>query len=74
MADTQELRHDYRPEIAASIRALSLLTDAEVCACTAPRREQDGVIVACLRCRKVVRPDTVGLLKVAYALAPEGEA
>lgn len=74
MADTPELRHDYRPEIAASIRALGLLTDTQICTCTAPRREQDGVLVACLRCRKVVRPETMSLLKLAYALAPEGEA
>lgn len=69
-----ELRHDTRSEIAASIRALSVMTDAEVCTCTAPDREQDGLLVACLRCRRVARPETMGLLRLAHRLAPEGEA
>lgn len=69
-----ELTHNTRGDIAESIRALGLLTDAEVCTCTAPDREQDGLLVACLKCQKVARQETMGLLKLARILAPEGEA
>lgn len=73
MNDVQ-IPHNTRPDIAASIRALSQLTDAQVCTCSAPDREQDGLIVACLKCQRVARPETLGLLRLAHALAPEGEA
>ncbi len=69
-----EIPHNTRPDIATSIRALSMLTDAEVCTCSAPDREQDGLVVACLKCQRVARPETLGLLRLAHALAPEGEA
>lgn len=69
-----DLQHESRGDFAQSIRALTQLTDAEVCTCTAPDREQDGLVVACLRCHKIARPETLGLLRLGYRLAPEGEA